>query len=627
MYIEQSPDNLTPRWEVQKTIILNQKVRAGSNFYMAVSAGTTGTVRPDHEEGIGNDGFPGIRWQYLHSGFGAVKITGYVSPTQVTATVVKRLPDQVVTGSHSKTITSVLPGVPEVYDSEGTLVSTEQMAEITVPGHGYTNGMSIIISGVKGCTGVNGTWVITVKNTNVYKINNFDPRPYISGGVSTRSTTAMPSYKWALEAWGGDDKYPGATAYFNQRQFFGGSWGKPQTFWASQVSGFESFATNIPLLDDDALTYSLNSRRVNEIRHFVELGKLILLTSDGPFILDCGQDGVLLPGRLNTKRQGASGASHMTPLIVGQHALYVQEKGSQVRSLGYSFADDSFIGQDLTVMSSHLFYRYSIVDWAYQSVPFSTAWAVRNDGTLLALTYMPEQEVIGWSRHDTQGNFENITSITEGNEDAVYLVVKRQIDGVEKRYIERFATRYFSSLEDAFFVDSGLTYDGNVIDPLTEEAYGPVTTISGLDHLEGETVSILADGNVVAPQVVIGGTITLQNPSTKVHIGLSIQSDFETLDISVAGQSIREKTKIINHVSVIVEETSGIKVGPDADHLVEIKQRTDENYNESTRLLNGMADIRVQTTWNKSGNVFIRQDQPLPITILATIPEMNMGGS
>jgi len=363
-------------------------------------------------------------------------------------------------------------------------------------------------------------------------------------------------------------------------------------------------------------------------------------------------------------------------------------------------------------MSSHLFYRYQLIDWAFQTVPFSTAWVVRDDGALLGLTYMPEQDVIAWHRHDTDGLFESVACISEGDEDVLYCVVKRG----SKRFIERMHTRYFATIRDAYFMDSGLTYDGRntvpysdgslVLTTLTisggttwdhtetvtitassvkgingvagfsagdvgdqlhfrDEANNIVyratistvtdtthvtailnrlipaayrnsartdwefarNTMSGLGHLEGKSVCILADGNELPQQVVTGGAVTLEYPAAVVHIGLPIEADFETLDITAAGQNLRDKQKIINHVSLIVEEAANIWVGPDADHLTEYKQRSTESYDESTRLASGNIDLRIQATWNKNGRLFIRQSKPLPLTILAVIPEVSVGGS
>jgi hypothetical protein len=706
--IEQAPDSTTNNWEVNTGIAINEIRKAGAHYYQATTAGTTGTFRPDHTDGVAYDGGPGIGWKYLHSGYGTVRITAYTDAQHVTADVLKRLPDNIV-------VTSTLYDVLHFLWADGQ----DSYFRITVSGGAFVVADTVTIQGSFDAGDLAGTYQVRQIGTEdilgvTYQWIAIDRRfgcayqeqtvwttnPTIKLGVQTSS------YKWALGAWGGLEGYPGTTAYFNQRQLFGGSTGQPQTMWLSTINGFKSFATSIPLLDDDAITYKLNSRKANQIRHFVELAELILLTSDGPFMARGGQDGVIAPGKLSTKRQGSSGAAHITPLIVGNHSLYIQEKGGQVRSLGYSLNDDSFVGNDLTVMSSHLFYRYQLVDWAFQQVPFAVAWTVRDDGTLLGLTYMPEQDVIGWHRHDTDGQFEAVACISETTEDALYCIVKRGT----KRFIERMSTRYFDTIKDAFFVDCGLTYDGrnstattmtviggtlwdytetltitasstdivptatgyrgftsadlgDVIiytDGTTGTAYrltinGITSTtvvsavvnktlpaayraaradwtfgrnvMSGLDHLEGKTVDILADGNTVPQQVVTSGTVTLPQAAGVVHIGLPITADFETLDISVAGQNLRDKQKLINHVSLIVEESTGIWCGPDADHLTEYKQRSTENYDQSTGLANEIIDLRIQATWNKQGRVFVRQAKPLPVTILAVIPEVTAGGS
>lgn len=707
--IEQAPDAMTKKWEVQKTIAINDIRRAGSNYYQAVNAGTTGTVRPSTLEGVEADGDPGVTWRYLHSGFGIVLITGVTSSTVATGTVLKRLPDSVITGGLSRGITGAVAGSDATYDAEGNLLSGATNARITCPSHGFSTGDSVTITGIVGTTGLNVTAQIIVVNVNTFDLSGvYGNGVYVSGGTAIKTLAGTNTYKWAVEAWGGSQGYPAATAYFQQRQCFAGSLAQPQTVWDSRTGGFTDFGTSVPLLDDDAVTFTLNSRKANEIRHFVELSQLILLTSDGPFIIQGGQDGLIIPGKISTKRQSASGASHVAPLIVGSHALYIQEKGSQVRSLGYDFSSDAFIGNDLTVISSHLFYRYELTDWAFQTVPFSVAWAVRNDGTLLGLTYMPEQEVVGWHKHDTDGSFESVACISEGGEDVVYLLVKRTIGGVEKRFVERMGTRFFQTVKDAFFVDCGLTYDGRnstattmtvtggtawdhteplaitassvtgvnggtgfaagdvgddivfsdddenivyrlriseVTDTTHAIAYANRTIpaayrdtartdwafahniITGLDHLEGKTVDILADGNVSPSQVVTGGTVTLGFPASVVHAGLPIVADFETLDISSTQQNIRDKQKIINHVSLMVEESMGVMVGPDVDHLTEYKQRGYENYDVPSTPLNQLIDIRIQANWNKSGRVFVRQAKPLPVTILAVIPEVSIGGS
>lgn len=707
--IEQAPDSVTKKWEVQKAIVVNDLRRAGSAYYQAVNSGTTGTVRPSALEGIEADGDPGVTWLYLHSGFGVVLISGFVSATEVTGTVLSRLPDSVITGGLSRAITGVIAGTEPVPATEGNPAVFAVNARVTCPAHGFSTGDSVTISGVTGMAGINVIAQIIVVDANTFDLSGvYGSGVYGGGGTAIKTLTGTNTYKWALEAWGGDQGYPATTTYSQQRQVFGGAAAKPQSFWMSTVEGFQSFAKSVPLLDDDAISYTLNSRKANQIRHFVELSKLIMLTSDGPFIIEGGQDGLIAPGKISTKRQSASGCSHVAPLLIGSHALYIQEKGSQIRSLGYSFAEDAFIGNDLTVISSHLFSKgKKIVDWAFQTVPYSVAWAVRSDGVLLGLTYMPEQEVVGWHRHETDGKYESVCVITENDEDVLYLQVLRTIEGVETRFVERMSTRAFTTLKDAFFVDCGLTYDGRnstattmtltggvnwdeseeltitasstsgvnggtgfvagdigdeivfyadelgvayrlQITAITDtthakayanriipEAYRAAArtdwafahnSISGLGHLEGKVVDILSDGNVEAQQTVTGGAVTLTRPGAVIHIGLPIIADMETLSIASAQQNIRDKNKIITHVSMLVEESVGIMAGPDANHLTEYKQFRD-SYDLPPGEVDELIDLRIQATWSKHGRVFVRQAKPLPLTILAIIPDVSTGGS
>lgn len=602
LFMEQSPDSMTKKWEVSKAILVNDIRRAGANYYKAVTSETTGTARPDHLEGNAYDGDPGVGWQYLHSGNGIVLITGYTSGTVVTGTVLRRLPDSMVTATAAQNIAGLTPGTP---------------IRININAHGYSHGDTVTVAGVTGTTGANGTWQVIVIDANNFDLSGSnDATAYVSGGTVTRTLTAQPSYKWALESWGDTAEYPGCTAYYQQRQIFGGSTGFPQTGWLSRTKGYLDFGVSSPALDDDSITLSMATREVNEIRHFIEVGELIALTSSGPFMVRGGQDGTITPSAVSVKGQGKGGASFVPPLLVGSQALYVQEKGQQVRSLGYSFTNDQFSGTDLTIASAHLFSGRQIVEWVYQTVPFSCVWAVRDDGVLLGLTYMPEQEVVAWHRHDTDGYVESVACVSEGTEDAVYLIVRRTIQGQTKRYIERMHNRQFTAIEDAFFVDSGLTYDG-----------APATTFSGLGHLEGETVSILADGNVMGQQVVTGGQVVLQNPASVVHVGLPIISDAETLAISVGSSSIRDKQKLINRLSLIVEESSGVWAGADASNLFEHKQRENEPYDTPVTPFSGLFDISISATWNKQGHAFIRQQDPLPISILSIIPEVTTGGA
>ena len=595
-YIQQSPDNNTKSWEVAKSITINDIRKYGPNYYQAEKSGTTGTVAPTVITGSEIDGSnpAAVLWQYLHSGFGIVVITAFTDAKNVTATVQSRLPNSVVSGAALVAIDNVTVG--------DASISLPVQITTHVP-HGISTGNQVIVTGVGGATDANGTFTATViDSTNFYEDDNFGGDGYTSGGTANRTAVVAPTYTWALAAYGSAQKYAGTTSYYQQRQIFGGSFGQPQNLWMSRTKGFRDFGVGMPILDDDAITVKVFSNKINVVKHLLELSKLIVFTSGGPWVMDGGQQGggVVTPATVVMK--------------INSYALFVQEKGNQVRTLGYSFSEDAFVGQDVTIMSNHLLRFNTIVDWAYQETPDSVVWVVRDDGSLLGLTFLPEQQVTAWHRHDTDGKVESVCCVPEGIEDAVYFVVNRTIGDTTKRYIERFANRSFLDQKEAFFVDCGLSYHGE-----------PATTFSGIDHLEGKTVAILADGFVLTPQVVASGAVTIDDPASIVHIGLPITADIETLNIAVHGQNIRDKKKIINAVSCVVDQTSGIKVGPDVDHLDEPKELI-QNFDVAPALTSGIIDISIQATWTKDGRVFIRQDKPLPCNILSITPEVEVAG-
>jgi len=172
----------------------------------------------------------------------------------------------------------------------------------------------------------------------------------------------------------------------------------------------------------------------------VPLSDLVVLTSGGEWLMVSNDGKVITPSSIALKPQGYRGASDVPPLVIGNTILYVQSKGSIIRDLAYALESDTYTGNDLTVLSNHLFAGKQIVEWAYSQAPHSMVWAVLDDGSVAALTYMREHEVWGWSRHDTDGTFESVCSVAEGNEDATYFVVKRTINGTTKRYIERLGS-------------------------------------------------------------------------------------------------------------------------------------------------------------------------------------------
>ena len=280
------------------------------------------------------------------------------------------------------------------------------------------------------------------------------------------------SYKWARYAWNSVNGYPSTVVYYQQRLYFAASSAYPQTIWASRTGDYKDFGKSNPVQDDDRIVYTYAGRQVNEIRHLIDVGSLVVLTSGGEFVATGDQNKVLTPSSFSLSSQGSNGSSDVPPIAVSNIALFIQEKGSVVRDLAYSFDVDGFQGNDLTILANHLFQKRSIVDWSFCIVPFSSAFCVRDDGKLLVLTYLRDQQVFAWSPQSSAGKYESTCGIGEGSEDAIYFVVNRTINGQVVRYIERLSSRQFTNDLDAFFVDSGLSYDGRNTD-------GRTATISG----------------------------------------------------------------------------------------------------------------------------------------------------
>jgi hypothetical protein len=301
----------------------------------------------------------------------------------------------------------------------------------------------------------------------------------------------------------------------------------------------------------------------------------------------------------------------------------VQRAGRKVRELAYVYEVDGFRSPDMTVLSEHIT-ESGLISSDYQQEPWSIVWFVRNDGQLVGLTYERDQDVIGWHRHIFGGSYSGGDSIVEsvaciptpdGTADETWLIVKRTIDGTTRRYIEYITPRFDSDqTEDAFFVDCGLTYDST-----------PATAISGLDHLEGETVSILADGATHPDRTVSAGQITLSRSASVVHVGLAYESNIETLNIEAgaADGTSQGKTKRIHRLNIRLFKTLGLMFGPSSDKLDRMTFRTSaDEMGNPPALFTGDKSINWNGYYEVEGIVYLRQDQPLPLTILGIMPQL-----
>jgi hypothetical protein len=412
-------------------------------------------------------------------------------------------------------------------------------------------------------------------------------------------------------------KYPGAVSYFEQRRCFAGSIDEPQNLRMTR-SGTESNLTySIPSRDDDSINIRVAAREANTIRHIVPLQNLVLLTGSAEWRATSINSDAITPTSISVKPQSYVGASNVQPLIVNNNIIYGAARGGHLREMAYNSQAGGYITGDLSLRCPHLFDNLTVVDLAYAKAPIPMVWAVSSNGKLLGLTYVPEQQIGAVHQHDTDGTFESCCVVAEGNEDALYVVVKRLINGSYTRYVERMASRQFAELADAFFVDSGITYTG-----------AATTTLSGLTWLEGKTVSVLGDGAVMTPKVVTGGAITLERACTKVQVGLPITADIQTLPLSaqIDASYGQGRLKNVNKVCLRVYNSSGVSAGPSLDRLVPSKQRTDEAYGVAPRTISDEIEITLEPSWQQGGQIYLRQSNPLPLTLVCLTVEAALGG-
>ena len=432
--------------------------------------------------------------------------------------------------------------------------------------------------------------------------------------IQRASGSTATTADWAEGSWGDYRGWPAVVEFHPEdRLMFANTDGEPDTYWLTMVGNYTNFARSSPLVDSDAISSPVPSRKVNGINGLVPLSEMIALTLSNEISVR-SSSGPLSPTTVYNKIHGWEGSYGIRPLIIGNRAVYIQSTGSIVRDLGYELYSETFTGLDRSILSNHLFGGYTIVEMAYQQNPDRLVWTIRSDGLLLSMTYMPEQEVIAWSWHDTNSGtdlFESVCCIRGDGYDEVWFVVNRG----GTRYIERMTQRQASTVPaNQFFVDCGTT-----------SSTAQISLMTGLTHLNGKTVAILADGNVLSQQEVTGSSIALGATYSTVQVGLPYTSDVETLNVDANltdGTTQGRKIKISQLVLRFLNSRGG-ELGPDFDTLYDIQHPTD-----STSLDLFSTDVKESMAggYTDGGRICIRQADPLPMTVLAIIPSISIGG-
>lgn len=416
------------------------------------------------------------------------------------------------------------------------------------------------------------------------------------------------------------NNYPAAVTYYEQRRVFANTNNYPQTIWMTKTGTESNMSMPIVTADDDAIEVRAATRDANTILHLVPLSSLVMLTSSTELLCSGASSGAITQSNIQIKPQAYVGASGVQPLIVNNIMLYVSARGNHVRELGYNWQANGMVTGDLSLRAPHLFDGKKIVDMAFSASPYPIAWFVMESGELVGFTYIPEESIGGWHVHTTDGNFKSCCVVTEDNDDRLYCIVERTVNGQTKQYIERMSDMLVNNLEDSFFVDSGAT-----VEAPEGETY---TQITGIDWLEGKTVSILADGAVMPQQTVTNGTINWGVGASKITFGLPYTSTLKTLPVveGIDHGYATGRAKNINKAWMRVYRSSGIWAGSDESLLVEYKQRRDETPSKPPEWRSQEIEIRTRGQWTDGGQIVIQQTDPLPLTVVSITTEVSIGG-
>ena len=517
-----------------------------------------------------------------------------------------------------------------------------------------------------------------------------------SGTVVTDLASTGATVKWSEPAWSDYRGWPQTVEFHEQRLVFGGTESFPQTIWFSTAADYTDMTEGT--LADDAFIYDLPGQ--NPIQWLKSQEYLMVGTLGGTGKI--GEQNVALTptNRPSYKVQSKPGSAYIQAVQAGDAILYVERGGEKVREIAYSLERDSFLAPDMTVLAEHIA-DGGIVDIAYQARPDSILWCVRDDGTLLSLTYRREQEVIAWATHTTgaTGSFESVSVIPGTDEDEVWVVVKRTIDDSDVRYVEQFQPRDWGDQEDCFFVDSGLSYDGGATVAITnitranpavvtvsswpEDAAGTALSdgdqirilsvrgmtevndnvytvddadavstfslddsasvgninstsftayvsggtvqevekdFSGLDHLEGEEVTIFSDGAYESTSNVASGVASSSDWVNTAHIGLAYKSILETLPMVIEGGSEAPKSKLIPRVDVDVFETLGFFYRGWNENSVLSEMPEIESDATPIPAYTGFRRCLFPFGHTQKAIVYIEEERPIPLTIRAIYP-------
>lgn len=436
------------------------------------------------------------------------------------------------------------------------------------------------------------------------------------------STDMTTNFLWG--AWSEEFGYPQTLCFFQDRLCFGGTKKQPYMVWMSRTGDYGNFSVEKAsgtVTDDSAVALAFVSRKQFKILHLIASTDLIVLTAGNEWTVS-GSDTVT-PSKAVSKMQTTRGCSTVEPLMIGGRIVFVQGRGSTVRDMAYSYETDSYGGNDLTLLAKHIIENVQIVDSAYKQEPDSTIYFVRSDGSMACLSYIMEQKVYAWSTIETQGKIEAVAAVQEGDEDIIYLVVKREINGVTVRNIEYLAKNPAKSNnpDDYIMLDNAIEYS-------TAEKSSGETEIDAAE-LAGEKVTVIGDGRMYSGLAVSqDGTVTLPAAVQHAFIGLPYRSIVElpNVEIKTGDGTMQGRKKQISNCILRLSNSLGGMVGPDINTM-DLMNFDEQNAVSDIKLFTGDKHMTLPIGgFNNEGKVIIVTDEPYPFNLLAVVREVSFGG-
>lgn len=589
---------------------------------------STGTSPPVHTEGDAWDGISNAavgtqKWRYLHSRWAIVQLNTFTNTKNMSGTIV----------------TYLCNGLVPAAKAIGGAVAAAGLIRITTSAaHNYNEGDYVNITGMTGTVEANGDWkAINVTATTFDLAGSVFVNAYVAGADFVKRYT---TWKWALGAFSASRGYPSVVAFHDERLMLGGTTDEPDTFWLGESGGYDSFEQRSAnqILATNSFRGTLSNGQVNKLEWALSMGDgLVMGTASGEYLLQAASANAPLgPGNFRAPPTSGHGSRGVQPVRVGKSAFFVQRAGRKVRDLGYAPDAEHLIGTDMTVRAEHLFQSSPVIGMGWVQEPDALLWCVHANGLLRAFTFQHEQAVYAWGRHILGGYsdsgqaaapvIESVCTIPspDGTQNEIWLIVKRYIDGGTKRFFEYMRPRwvptsddYTPALEDAVMSDSSLTYDG-----------ASTLTVSGLWHLRGQTVAILADGKV-HPNVVVdtSGRVTLQYEASVIQIGLPVRARFKSMRLEAPTQTGtgQGKRKVINKVALRCIDATNFKYGRNFTTLKR-KEFALQSHPLGTAipLFNGDKAVDWPGEWGPDAFLCLENDQPVPFGLAAIFPQIEV---